>query len=605
MSAAPVRSIRATRGPLPPVLLLPRTDSAGVASATRTLLINNIPTWVGVACLNDFSRGVYGGMPAREMSSDPDLAAGAIAGYAQAFLKTDHFDVLLDPRMQRLDSILNPVFLVIVPSLNTLPPLRQISIEELINNPLAYLGTGASVADTPDDGARPVWDSFLAMGSLSGLPDNIRDAVFQEFEQVLNRRLSFAEVFTRLHRYPKVPLFDIGRVARDFLLASKGPEVADQRPLSLPERARFFIANKAFLSSEGLKLAGELEAALTAGNEAVERFRGSFPCIVAGPEGPAVSHPGYFLPIDPALGFSDETASNLSTIHITDNCSRFCTHCCPNPSKNVRSMPFHHLVGLFYEIKRTLDRDFITDKNLAFYNASEAFDYYDPVFDADFGDVLFLFMSLFPDQNVHLTTRGWYLGNKIGPRAAEKIARMAQKYPGRLDIRLSLDLFDTMGDETRYFARFLDIVTRLFTPQTGFRIHAACSPENMRRSESLTLLMRNVFTAMTVFPTITIGDISGRGRSAKVPGLRSWDVMACMPGFHIFSDGHVEMLKVNYPPATSPWNIELHKEHEFVPTNIKLWEPQLSYDIKPFVPKVQKKNEGGISLDLASEQEIK
>jgi hypothetical protein len=157
--------------------------------------------------------------------------------------------------------------------------------------------------------------------------------------------------------------------------------------------------------------------------KALEPLRARFPSLLH-------PHLEYFGSIkEPKNGWED-FFRKLSVLQITDGCSKMCLHCYESPKGLVRSMPFDRILQLF---------DQWDSLNLAeagpngeegwirFYDPSEAWDYLDPLYNANFGDVLWAFHSALPRKRVLLTTRGWDTGNRIGERAMNKIAALMKK----------------------------------------------------------------------------------------------------------------------------------------------------------------------------------
>ncbi len=237
-----------------------------------------------------------------------------------------------------------------------------------------------------------------------------------------------------------------------------------------------------------------------------------------------------------------EILKNLFALHITDGCSQGCTHCFESPTRIVKIMPYHRIIQLLEIAKRNGFSKQIVDREITLFHTSESFDYYDPDADKDLGDVITAILSYFPEQKIDITTRGWYLGDQIGPRAAKKIAELMKQYPKKIAIRISIDLYNFKKDVARYIYRVCQLINS-FPREELLTINISADTNNEKEtkhvsSHILSLIAPHSFGVEN--GALTTKRVSQEGRAEKIETDHYHDVADCMYGIHIYPDGTVK-----------------------------------------------------------------
>ena len=341
-----------------------------------------------------------------------------------------------------------------------------------------------------------------------------------------------------------------------YIKGKKSQEVKDARPaITFQERMAFLEGQEKYLSFQGKEYLGRLKNAFRSGDLArIQQLSEDFPS-------PANPHLDYFIP----LLATDDEIRNIDPIvdlRITQGCSQHCRHCAFNPTGKVKVVPFNRILSLLEALSNKGDQAF--GRIMAVYYDTELFDYYDPIYDADAGDVIAAILSYFPRLKIHITTRGWYLGDEIGPRAAKKIFWLREQYKGAISLRYSLDLNNINRDIARYILRaveFLDNFAGLNQGQDILLTGGALPEEKDLSYMVLELVM--FLTSFTRFSLEydSIGNISSEGRASKLmSGSSSEDVGDCLDGIHLFADGRF-LRKDRQGP----------REYLFEDTGISLW----------------------------------
>lgn len=179
---------------------------------------------------------------------------------------------------------------------------------------------------------------------------------------------------------------------------------------------------------------------------------------------------------------------------------------------------------------------------------------------ADFGDVVEL---LTQTQLVHVTTAGWNPKDKIAGKAARKIARIAKsKLP---NLRLSVNPYEVQA--LKSYERYLESITEnveILTPvlrevlfflrstltEVGGKKYYKTDPEHQRfHLEVVVPIVRMIekhnkslgLRADSSYIKIIYATVSDFSGPSAVKGSEDHDVMACMPGLHIWPDGTVSL----------------------------------------------------------------
>lgn len=179
------------------------------------------------------------------------------------------------------------------------------------------------------------------------------------------------------------------------------------------------------------------------------------------------------------------------------------------------------------------------------YYDSDPFDYRDTTFPhedgtpADYGDVVRAFADA--GVAVEITTAGWPADDKVAQRAAVKIATLPRDFLHRT--RLSLHPYETgtsKGDPSVYRRDMENAIGTLapIRPQLVF-LNPEYSPRRQAYAETLSHLRRVAKNKGFAFSEQTYGVSRFSGRLAPESGNDGnyQDVMACLPGYHIWPDG--------------------------------------------------------------------
>ena len=187
------------------------------------------------------------------------------------------------------------------------------------------------------------------------------------------------------------------------------------------------------------------------------------------------------------------------------------------------------------------------------YYDSDPFDYRDTTFlhedstPADYGDVVKSLVS--PYRPTEFTTAGWPLDDKIAQRAAEKIVALGSGTFAHRRISVHPYETGTSRDDAVVYRRNMENVIRTLAPiqpmvvfmLTSFKEgHEKYRPEIMALYEIAKDLKIGTFLGEK--EGMRVSRYSGRAAVKFGQAEEDHDVMACMPGIHIWPDGSVQEL---------------------------------------------------------------
>lgn len=212
----------------------------------------------------------------------------------------------------------------------------------------------------------------------------------------------------------------------------------------------------------------------------------------------------------------------------------------------------------FYDFNRIegslRDRDQITN-----YYDSDPFDYQDTAFPhedgtpADYGDV---FAALASEvRPVHITTAGWPRGRKIAQRAAEKIVKLVEENPDIIDLpRISVNKYEyrARADYGTY-REDMENVIRSLEFQRGLPGHVLLfsnkeNPEDAQFIQEVIDPIKKFVEESRGWQVLEppISSFSGSIKDSTIEAESHHDVMACMPGIHIWPDGTIADQRYNW-----------------------------------------------------------
>jgi len=300
-----------------------------------------------------------------------------------------------------------------------------------------------------------------------------------------------------------------------------------------------------------------------------------------------------YLKRDILTNISD-MCSDINTISITQGCSHSCKHCYFEAKRRVKVMPFNRIIGLLEAAKKErkqkgLDVTILDGESITLYWDSETFDYYDPAHDADAGDVCEEILRCFPNQKIHITTRGWYIGDKIAQRAAHKIRKLAEDHPDQISLRLSVDLYDTRAGITSYIRRMVNFLDFFATVPVLLNISADHS------NKTATEKVLGIIFTLTINRKINFADgieeahfVSPWGRASNLPSEATYDVGAGRYGYIFYPDGNVAYSReLKDGRKTSKAGTIIYEYHQLENTDMSLWDP--SEAIMADIPKAKHK----------------
>lgn len=329
-------------------------------------------------------------------------------------------------------------------------------------------------------------------------------------------------------------------LVRKYLMLDREEEVKDIRSqIQFEDRVKILEEMKPFLSEKGIGYLAQLKQAIAEANTSLlQLMKQDFPSV-------SKPHLEYFKPLKVNDNEIEEILSKIENIRIVQGCSHSCRHCFFSPSPKVQYMPFYRIVSLLEAAKRGKalsgrNRRRLSDIDIALYRDSEMMDYYDPLFDADCGDVVAKIREYFPEQEVGITTRGWYLGDHVGPRAARKMVDLGLQELASGAFRMSLDLYDIQSDPVRYICRAAHILDSFASKEVVELVVTSdySNQEETKRAVELIKLLtlnKNVRYHMYVPSAFA----SGNGRGKKINTNGESDVGYCMIGDHLLPDGSI------------------------------------------------------------------
>lgn len=418
--------------------------------------------------------------------------------------------------------------------------------------------------------------------NLTDSDDNLKKNLVQSFRkictQLISKSIPFDVGIKSLKELKKI-LYkgSISRIGFSDPLSTLGTfflgrcnEVDDQRISgNLVARVESFEDRAETLSELGRNVLGEVKAALT--QQDWNKIENLLPNIKA-------PHLEYFKPINVSPDNLAKLLKATSSLHLSDGCSQQCKHCNLSPVAKVRSLPFNYLLMLANLVKQSgqsmSNEKFRaypnTGSHLYLYHDSEPFDYYDPLYKADLGDAINCLAKMHPKQKLYITTRGWYLGNKIAERAASKlIEKGSAKYPN-LSIRYSLDLHNIRSNLFRYFLRVMSHLKTLRHSITEEIVSSATQEQKSLLENFQTLLsklvpppLNKMLSGNNIF---TVSTVSNSRAEKSYSSSATYDVADCMYGYHIRADGTIV-----FKAQKSPENDGL--KHKIDSAEItKLWQ---------------------------------
>ncbi|MFC1576888.1 ATP-binding protein [Candidatus Omnitrophota bacterium] len=378
------------------------------------------------------------------------------------------------------------------------------------------------------------------------------------------------------------------------ILAAAGREVDDHRSYSFEEKVAFLRKREGRLTDIGKRYLLDLEQAIAGHNTAlIDSLSKEFPTT----ENP---HLEYFEPVSTDLSlFQPKGHQQLAAIRIAKGCSHTCGHCAFAAGTRISGMPFNEILALLERLK-DLERGSM-ETYLSLYRDNELLDYYDPVYDADAGDVISAILRYLPHQGVDITSRGGYLGDAIAARAIRKIAAL-KKDPSirhahlRIRFRFSVDLYDLHESSIRqYYWRCISMLRHF----SGTVINFATTGDrqNAEQTERVASHIRDDARKLFRLKRQLDGSMAwaskrGRGRSLDVP--REYDIGNCMIGYHVYPTGEIK-----HHDHRKDIKDQTHDEENFKDTGIRVWGPEAAIKIHP--PKRRKKENERLNkkIDIA------
>lgn len=183
------------------------------------------------------------------------------------------------------------------------------------------------------------------------------------------------------------------------------------------------------------------------------------------------------------------------------------------------------------------------------YYDSDPFDYRDTAFPhmdgtpADLADVVAVLGSEL--RPIYISTAGWPKRDQVAQRAAEKIVRAHEKDPSKFStIRISVNKYDVQARRSfdDYRAQMENVIATLKNVDPWILCYYR--PDNPEDKE---------FMDKVIMPLQALWSRLGKGKMGEIPQQVSQfsgpmadesfrddvDVMACLPGFHVWPDGTV------------------------------------------------------------------
>ncbi|MCK5493758.1 MAG: hypothetical protein KAJ14_11675, partial [Candidatus Omnitrophica bacterium] len=323
-----------------------------------------------------------------------------------------------------------------------------------------------------------------------------------------------------------------------YLFRDLNKEVEDSRvDITFIDRIKLFEERELYLSDIGKDYLEKLKGAQNNNEKYLEQLKKDFPSV-------RNPHLEYFSPllmadqIDPMLIFEW-----LEVLQISKGCSHLCNHCYYGAGMPVDVMPFYKIIQLLEAAKNTTENRLLGRSRPHYLNGivlhhdNEIFDYYDPLYDADAGDVMSIILKYYPEQIINVTTRGWYTGDFIGLRAGKKIAKLMEIFS--LYIRFSIDLYDTRGNIDRYIYRMVEVFN-VFSEVIDIEqklvfANVACDMGNIRKTEEIARIILYLNLIEKPFDQIEYNIISLSDRAEKqgVQSIEKYSIDSDLLGFHI------------------------------------------------------------------------
>jgi hypothetical protein len=182
-------------------------------------------------------------------------------------------------------------------------------------------------------------------------------------------------------------------------------------------------------------------------------------------------------------------------------------------------------------------------KYIYHYYDSDVFDYKDRTFlhddgtPADFGDVARLFASEI--RPIHITTAGWSKTDKIAQKAAEKLVSLGKNFFEKNRFSINQTEVRAKKNLDIYFEDILNTIETL--APLGLEVLIFDNHEDTKYSEfclKIKKAIEKIDPGLVRVTNSTISAYSGHSKDEKHSNDHG-DVMACMPGIHIWPDGTV------------------------------------------------------------------
>jgi hypothetical protein len=198
--------------------------------------------------------------------------------------------------------------------------------------------------------------------------------------------------------------------------------------------------------------------------------------------------------------------------------------------------------------------------SLTNYYDSDPFDYQDNTFlhedgtPADYGDVVTLLAT--ETRPIHITTAGWRINNTTAQRAAEKIVALHKKNPSLLaTIDISVNKSEKLARKD--YSAYLDMMKS--TISTLQEVHPRIFLV-YDDTEEYQDFITQVVKPLTLFCKKELSEshiitrefpVSNYSLNIQKENHTDTDIMACMPGYHIWPDGTVAKQELQQSPGWS------------------------------------------------------
>lgn len=219
----------------------------------------------------------------------------------------------------------------------------------------------------------------------------------------------------------------------------------------------------------------------------------------------------------------------------------------------VRFLSGEHFKGLL-DISQATNKTELFQRQITNYYDSDPFDYRDGSFlhedgsPADYGDVLAALASKL--QPIHITTAGWSRHNRIAQRAAEKIVALTQKNPDLLEsTRVSVNKYEMRArtNRTEYCEDMKQVMQTLMAApkQLSWDNVLFFGLDDPSFVEEVVDPLKEFIKDKKIHAGWAEPEVSFYSGTMERSEHKDdhHDVMACMPGYHIWPDGTVAYQK--------------------------------------------------------------